>query len=127
MGRLPEPDQSADDFFWDAAAPRELWLRRLGRANWVLIFTIVGTIGTVTGAIIAYLAWMSRTSRIRPFPRGRSGYSRTPVTLCHSWLVLAGPGQGEGGRSGEDRVRRSPDGQRGLSGVRHGWDYLDLR
>jgi hypothetical protein len=57
-GTAPEPDQSADDFFWDAAAPRELWLRRLGRANWVLIFTIVGTIGTVTGAIIAYLAWM---------------------------------------------------------------------
>jgi hypothetical protein len=57
-GTAPEPDESADDFFWDAGAPRELWLRRLGQANWVLIFTIVGTIAIVAGVIVADLAWM---------------------------------------------------------------------
>jgi hypothetical protein len=56
-GTAPEPDGAAD-FSWDASPPREPWPRRLARANWILIFTIVGSIAAVAGVIIAYLAWM---------------------------------------------------------------------
>lgn len=52
----PEPDDPADGFFWDATPPPEPWLRRVVRANWTLIFTIVGSAATVAGVIIAYLA-----------------------------------------------------------------------
>jgi len=31
---------------------------RLARANWILIFTIVGSIAAMVGVIVAYLAWM---------------------------------------------------------------------
>lgn len=54
-GTTPEPVGATDGFFWDASPPREPWPRRLARANWVLIFTIVGTIAAVAGVIIAYL------------------------------------------------------------------------
>jgi hypothetical protein len=57
-GTAPEPDDAADVPFWDASPPREPWPRRLARANWILIFTIVGSIAGVAAVIVAYLAWM---------------------------------------------------------------------
>jgi len=57
-GMAPEPDGAVGDFFWDASPPREPWLQHLARANWILIFTIAGSIAAVAGVIIAYLAWM---------------------------------------------------------------------
>lgn len=56
-GMAPEPDDAADGS-WDATPPREPWPRRLARANWILIFTIAGSIAAVAGVIVAYLAWM---------------------------------------------------------------------
>jgi hypothetical protein len=55
-GTAPEstPDP-AGDFFWDASPLRDPWPRRLGRANWVLIATVVGSAAAVAGAVIGYL------------------------------------------------------------------------
>jgi hypothetical protein len=55
-GTAPEPEDPADGFVWDASPPPEPWPRRLARANWILIFTIVGSAAAVVGVIIAYLA-----------------------------------------------------------------------
>ncbi len=54
-GTAPEPDGVAGAFSWDASPPREPWPRRLARANWILIFTIAGSIAAVATAVIAYL------------------------------------------------------------------------
>lgn len=60
-GTAPDPTEE-DAVFWSDPPAARQWPRRLGRAltrvNWVLILTIVGTIATVAGAVIATLAWL---------------------------------------------------------------------
>lgn len=57
-GMAPEPDGAAGAFFWDASPPRTPWPRRLARANWMLIFTIAGSVAAVAAVVIGYLTRM---------------------------------------------------------------------
>jgi hypothetical protein len=54
-GMAPEPDGPDGAFFWDASPPREPWLRRVARANWLLITTVVGSAAAVAIAVMTYL------------------------------------------------------------------------
>jgi hypothetical protein len=55
-GTFPESDEPAKEFACpDFTPPREPWLQRLARANWGLVFTIVGSTAAVAGAVMAYL------------------------------------------------------------------------
>ena len=59
-GTIPDPAEAGGVSWPDppAARQRRRLCHVLAQANWLLITTVIGTIATVAGVFIAYLAWV---------------------------------------------------------------------